>query len=373
MLSGRHFKILFSGFRPCYPFFVGGDGLIIHFLLSGLAKVFNCDCKALGAFAPKAFPYTTNDYLNTLDNLGVAYNMKSTPNNAVLTYKMDGYPSSIVRRKTLIQSLAKEFDIYKPDLLITTEEDAEFILYEGKKRNIPSILIAQHAEYTDSEMSLLSENASAIVFVSNFLLNKYLPVIKNKTKAVTIYDPFDWSRWIVQKHNRKYISMLNPLPHKGGDIFLELAKLLPDRLFLAKGGAKAPDTQSFNLPNLMWEPRILWDLSNNMGMKFFMENTRILLVPSRWEDSMPSIIMQALKNGIPVIGSNRGGIPEAIGTGGIVVNKWDDISSWIDAIKQLDHNNQQYNSYVERAFISGSRFSYDVSLQHYYELITKLV
>ena len=46
---------------------------------------------------------------------------------------------------------------------------------------------------------------------------------------------------------------------------------------------------------------------------------RVLLVPSLWWESGPRVIVEALANGIPVIGSSSGGVPEVIGDGGIIL------------------------------------------------------
>ena len=47
---------------------------------------------------------------------------------------------------------------------------------------------------------------------------------------------------------------------------------------------------------------------------------RVLLVPSLWWESGPRVIVEALSNGIPVIGSSSGGVPEVIGDGGIILD-----------------------------------------------------
>ncbi|MDN2675098.1 glycosyltransferase family 4 protein [Janthinobacterium sp. SUN026] len=48
--------------------------------------------------------------------------------------------------------------------------------------------------------------------------------------------------------------------------------------------------------------------------KFF-ENIDVLIVPSLWNDTLPTVVFESLVNGIPVIGSSRGGIPEMISEG----------------------------------------------------------
>jgi glycosyltransferase involved in cell wall biosynthesis len=46
--------------------------------------------------------------------------------------------------------------------------------------------------------------------------------------------------------------------------------------------------------------------------KFFPE-IDVLIVPSVWQDTAPLVILEAFNHGIPVIASNRGGIPELMG------------------------------------------------------------
>ena len=44
----------------------------------------------------------------------------------------------------------------------------------------------------------------------------------------------------------------------------------------------------------------------------FFQEIDILVVPSIWHDTAPLVILEAYSHGIPVLGSNRGGIPELI-------------------------------------------------------------
>jgi glycosyltransferase involved in cell wall biosynthesis len=55
---------------------------------------------------------------------------------------------------------------------------------------------------------------------------------------------------------------------------------------------------------------------------------RLLLAPSQWEEAWGRVATEAQVSGIPVLASNRGGLPEAVGNGGILLpadapgNEW---------------------------------------------------
>ena len=84
------------------------------------------------------------------------------------------------------------------------------------------------------------------------------------------------------------------------------------------------------------DPRQFWGL------------TRIALMPSLWWENQPLVAIEAMINGIPVIGSDRGGIPETLGDGRIslplperltpvtrIVPTAEEVEPWVEAIIRL--------------------------------------
>jgi glycosyltransferase involved in cell wall biosynthesis len=63
--------------------------------------------------------------------------------------------------------------------------------------------------------------------------------------------------------------------------------------------------------------------------------TRILMGPSIWPEPFGRIFVEAASNGIPSIASERGGIPEAVGKGGILIDDIFDVNRWVEALRQL--------------------------------------
>lgn len=64
---------------------------------------------------------------------------------------------------------------------------------------------------------------------------------------------------------------------------------------------------------------------------------RALLAPSTAEEAFPRVIVETALRRTASIGTDRGGIPEAIGGGGVVLSQQAGTETWAEAIRRLDH------------------------------------
>ncbi len=111
------------------------------------------------------------------------------------------------------------------------------------------------------------------------------------------------------------MTFVNPEPRKGVHIFARIAEVLSRRrpdipLLIVEGAGKA----SF-LPQLgvnLSGIRNLRIMPNTPDSRQFYAVTKLLLMPSLMENA-GFVAMEAMTNGIPVLASNRGGLPETIG------------------------------------------------------------
>jgi glycosyltransferase involved in cell wall biosynthesis len=158
--------------------------------------------------------------------------------------------------------------------------------------------------------------------------------------------PVDVDYYSRERSNPEYITLINCNENKGGKIFHELAKMMPERKFLAVLGSYGTqyvssdeDCIPFNLDNkalvkgLGSLPNVTV-VANSRNILRIYKHTRILLMPSLYE-SWGRVATEAMCSGIPVIATPTFGLKENCGNNGIFVQR-DNLLGWMAAIKKLD-------------------------------------
>jgi glycosyltransferase involved in cell wall biosynthesis len=132
-----------------------------------------------------------------------------------------------------------------------------------------------------------------------------------------------------------FVTFISPVPAKGLDRAIEIAAACPEIPFLfVEGWLLSPEQrddlgrQIAQIPNIRFERR-------TSDMKTLFRRTRLLLAPSRWEEAWGRVASEAHCSGIPVVGSSRGGLAEAIGPGGIVLDYDAPLTEWVAAVRSL--------------------------------------
>jgi glycosyltransferase involved in cell wall biosynthesis len=88
---------------------------------------------------------------------------------------------------------------------------------------------------------------------------------------------------------------------------------------------------------------------------------KILLVPSLWNEGYGRVAHEAQISGIPVIASTRGGLPEAVGPGGLLLDPESPIENWVNALRSLWQNDDAYAkmSAVAKAYAERPEASFE--------------
>jgi glycosyltransferase involved in cell wall biosynthesis len=112
-------------------------------------------------------------------------------------------------------------------------------------------------------------------------------------------------------------------PGKGDHIVTGIIERLPEVRFLIAGnyngaGQGTQKRSGFAASPVMSAGNVEY-LNRVEDMSKFYDRIDLLLVPSTVEDAFPRVILEAAANGIPAIANRVGGIPEALGDGGITI------------------------------------------------------
>lgn len=130
----------------------------------------------------------------------------------------------------------------------------------------------------------------------------------------------DPRRTVAASREPQFVTFINPLPEKGVALFLKLiaraALDAPDMRFLVvESRAKLVDAlQRLGQPLSLLDRVTLLPQQENIADVYRV--TRILLMPSFWFEAAGRILVEANANGIPVLATDRGGIPETLGGAG---------------------------------------------------------
>lgn len=100
-------------------------------------------------------------------------------------------------------------------------------------------------------------------------------------------------------------------PEKGIEALVAAARNLPEIPFGVAGeDGTMPHVRHSSPPNIRWHGFLRRDALNE-----FYRSARIIVVPSRWYEGFPNVIVQAMVMGRPVICSNIGALPEIVDDG----------------------------------------------------------
>jgi glycosyltransferase involved in cell wall biosynthesis len=221
--------------------------------------------------------------------------------------------------ETVQQFFQKFLDVYRPEVMLTYggEPITLGMIGQAKQRSIPIVVALHNFAYVNSP---LFAGVDYCLVASQFARRHYRDNVGLDCHALSY--PIDWDRVRVEKREPSYVAFVNPCLEKGVYAFARIAHEL---------GRRRPD-----IPLVVVESRGTKEhlagcgldlaaagnvriMAHATGPRRFWRLTKIALLPSLWWENQPLVAIEAMINGIPVIGSNRGGIPETLGNAGIVL------------------------------------------------------
>lgn len=143
--------------------------------------------------------------------------------------------------------------------------------------------------------------------------------------GIIVHPPVWPDRWKVARKGT-HIALVNLNENKGGAVLERIARLMPDRKFLAVRGMYGKQHEDY--------PANVKVVDNTADMQKVYDKCRIVLMPSEYE-SWGRVGVEALACGIPVIAHPTPGLRESLGGAGIFADR-EKPEVWVEAIKALD-------------------------------------
>jgi glycosyltransferase involved in cell wall biosynthesis len=281
----------------------------------------------------------------------------------------NGYVTTRVFYWQISRLLDQYLDASRPDVVIVVGTEAQQLAQVAVDHSIPVIVRLVTAECAIR----LSAAADADEGVARLLANPLVKVVGNShfvadeaaellgVASEVDYPLIQLEDSISPSRTARFITFVNPRQIKGLDIALEVARLLPERRFvfaesyvLSRAERKDLDLQLRSLPNVTFRRP-----AENLGSLY--GETALLMVPSRLQEAFGRVIIEACANGIPVVARQIGGIPEAMGTSGVLLAQSDSAERWAEAIEQIMSDPVRYSDLSDRALANAQRGEFQAS------------
>jgi glycosyltransferase involved in cell wall biosynthesis len=252
-----------------------------------------------------------------------------------------------------VVDLKKSFDetlrYFRPDVVITQLDHAIDLAQHSHSRGVPAVVYLHDINF--GILGQRTTNVYSIKFLSNskFTSKKFLEMFG--LQSTIVYNLFNPERYYA-KLSEKHVTFINPHPKKGGKIAFSLAEKNPDIPFLFVGSWLGPPEKNYKrrakaAGNIDW-------VASTPDMSDIYRKTYILIAPTCIDEAWGRVVTEAQFSGIPVLASNRGGLPESVGEGGILLPD-DDLESWQIALEDLWSNQQRWRQLSKSALQHASR------------------
>jgi glycosyltransferase involved in cell wall biosynthesis len=235
------------------------------------------------------------------------------------------------------------------------------------------------------------DDVDEVITPSIFLSQLYLERIGLKSSPLTT--PLWQDEVLSPHHERRTVVMVNPAPEKGQLFFARLVELLgrehpeiPVEVFPSRTGAtEFVQTAWLAGVDLSRHPNLLMR-STVAAPHAIYANARLLLAPSLVADAAPRVIAEAFVNGVPPIGSNRGGIPEMCADAGFILPVSGDpelrfiagaadalVRPWLDLIVELFQAERTWQQASDRALREGAHYLMPTVAKSYVEHFERML
>ena len=183
----------------------------------------------------------------------------------------------------------------------------------------------------EDRRNLLSK-LDKIYCVSEFIKKRFLiGIIDNLNKVVVLHNGVIRTHKIMPKKQKQIIYVGRIVKEKGVDLFVDAVKEIHEDfndwnfkiIGSPKLGINKLDDFSIKIKKdfeSLGKRAKMTGFINSKKLRKIMSDASVIVIPSVWNEPFGLVAAEAMSNGIAVISSNSGGLPEIIRNDGILIN-----------------------------------------------------
>jgi glycosyltransferase involved in cell wall biosynthesis len=333
-------RILYASERPPYPFFLGGAARSAHYLMSILAKDHGVECRAVGSKAFRGSNWSSPDP-EDYAALGIT-DVKEAGDRTTIRC---AYTVEVL--DDFNNALARTIEEFAPDVVWTQLDGIESVARIAHTMGAKVLVFLRDAEDSPKVLKSLAALGCCLVCNSHFMAQRVKGITGKRARV--IYPSLEAS-FVARGDPHGFLTMINPHRVKGVDTFIEIAKRLPSENFLLVESWTLDETALSDLQDKLAILPNVRLLRRVPDVQEIYRQTKLLLVPSVWEEAFGRVVIEAQSCRIPVIASQRGGLPESVGRGGICLSDYLNADAWVAAIQDALRSDDTYEALAQEAY-----------------------
>lgn len=341
-------RILFASARMTPPFYFGGAEKSNLTLALRLVTQHHVGIEFLGSYThfQKGTDHLLSGYLERLKDEGLGFTFDQ---ELGLHYMHQGMLCTMTSKDRYLEQLSQQLQLKRYNAVVTMLEYAPETIALCHDYGVKVLLWVMDTFDLGLKSLIEGGRPDEVLCTSNYV--RQVLWKRFQCPAIAFYPLFEFDWYRVSERHPHSITMVNPIPEKGVKVFIEIARRSPKRHFLLVEGWRPvqltlPDNATY------------WPRCDDMRVVY--AQTQLLLVPSLWPEAFGRVVVEACINGIPVIASRLGGISEAMGESGVLIDDVSDVDAWLRAIHEFD-NPIFHADRSNKALFNAARFAEDWS------------